>query len=280
MTTVKRPALRYHGGKWKDAKWIISHFPRHRIYIDIFGGGGSVLLRKPRSYAEVYNDKWNTVVNVFKVLRDPAAAKELERVIRLTPFSRTEFMNCGEVELMDVDDPIEKARRTIFRSFAGFGSASTNNRHATGFRANSNRSGTTPAHDWVNWPDNIQAFTDRLQGVVIENRDYREVLKQHDSPDALIYADPPYVHATRNMARGNSVYAYDMNDTEQLQLAEALNSVQGYVVLSGYESELYAELYKGWRVIRKASFADGAEPRVECLWLNPKCASEQIKMFS
>lgn len=276
---VKRPALRYHGGKWKDAKWIISHFPRHRVYIDIFGGGGSVLLRKPRSYAEVYNDKWDTVVNVFQVLRDRESAAELERLIRLTPFSRTEFMSCGELELEVVTDPIEKARRTIFRSFAGFGSASTNNKHATGFRACSNRSGTTPAHDWVNWPNHIPSFTERLQGVVIENKDYRDILKQHDSPDALVYADPPYVHATRNMARGNSVYAYDMNDQEQLELAEHLNSCKGYVVLSGYENELYADLYKGWRMVRKQSFADGASPRVECLWLNPRCDKEQIKMF-
>ena len=91
MTAPTRPALRYHGGKWRLAPWIISHFPAHRTYVEPFGGGASVLMRKPRSYAEVYNDTNAEVVNVFRVLRDPDAAKELERRIRLTPFAPGTF---------------------------------------------------------------------------------------------------------------------------------------------------------------------------------------------
>src|SRR5690606_36400469 len=202
--TVRRPPMRYHGGKWKLAPWIIGHFPRHRIYVEPFGGGASVLMRKPRSYAEVYNDAWGDVVNVFRVLRDQP--DELARLLHLTPFSREDFDLCSE----RAHDPIEQARRTIYRSLAGFGSAAVNGKYTTGFRANSNRSGTTPAQDWMNYPPHVRTFAERLRGVVIENRDAWDVMRQHDSPETLHYVDPPYMHETRNMRRGNAAYEREM----------------------------------------------------------------------
>lgn len=225
-------------------------------------------MRKPRCYAEVYNDVWDTVVNVFKVMRDPATAKELERVLRLTPYARHDFLQTGEIDLAKIADPIEKARLTIFRSFAGFGSASTNSKYATGFRASSNRSGTTPAHDWANYPQNVDSFIQRLSGVTIKSKDYSEVIKQQDSTDTLFYADPPYPHCTRNMKRGNAAYAHELTDNMHVQLADQLRQIKGMAVVSGYRCGLYDELFSGWVRLEKNAFADGASPRVECLWIN------------
>jgi DNA adenine methylase len=265
-----RPVLRYHGGKWRLAPWLISFFPRHRVYVEPFGGAASVLIRKPRSYAEVYNDSWSTVVNVFRVLRDPMSASELRAALHLTPYSREEFM----AAYPDTADPVENARRTILRSFAGFGSASTNGEHSTGFRATSNRSGTTPAHDWAHYPGQIEAFVARLQGVTIENRSAAEVIVQHDGPETLFYVDPPYPHETRNMRRGNAAYAEEMSADEHRALVASLRAVRGMVVLSGYPCELYdRELVPDWERHHHAHLADGARPRIEVIWLNPACSS-------
>lgn len=269
---ITRPILRYHGGKFRLAPWIMSFFPPHRVYVEPFGGAASVLLRKERSFAEIYNDRWGVVVNVFRVARDPFQAEQLERALRLTPFARDEF----EAEWPDEStDPVERARRAILRSFAGFGSASTNGNYATGFRANSNRSNTTPAHDWVNYPDQVKRFTDRLSGVVIENRPAAQVIETHDSPDTLHYVDPPYPHETRNMRRGNAAYEVEMTAEDHEQLAQTLQACAGMVVLSTYPNELYDRLYADWRREETEALADGARPRREVLYLNPACAAQQ-----
>lgn len=182
-----RPALRWHGGKWLLAPWIIEHFPPHRVYVEPYGGAGSVLLHKPRSYAEVWNDLDTDVVNLFRVLRDGKRAARLAELLRLTPFARAEFeAACHSAS------GVEKARRLVIRSFMGFGSGAPNLAIRTGFRANSNRSGTTPAQDWPQIPDNLLAVAGRFRGVVIENRSAADVMAQHDGPDTLHYLDPPY----------------------------------------------------------------------------------------
>jgi len=274
---LTRPVLRYHGGKWRLAPWIIEHFPQHRVYIEPFGGGASVLMRKPRSYAEVYNDLWSVVVNVFRVLRDPVMAAELERRIRLTPYAREEFEATGDDCINEIDDPVERARLTILRSFAGFGSAAINTQFSTGFRANSNRSGTTPAHDWAHYPGMINAFTERMAGVVIENRPAIDVIRQHDASNALIYVDPPYPQGTRNFQRGNASYACEMTDDDHRELAACLRNVKGMVCISGYPCELYdRELYPDWARVERTHYADGAQKRTEVLWTNYEMMQKRL----
>lgn len=272
QSAVSRPVLRYHGGKWKLAPWIISHMPPHRIYVEPFGGGASVLMRKPRSYAEVYNDQWSTVVNVFRVLRDSGKAEKLRQLLELTPYARDEFFAAYRTE---TDDDVERARKTILRSFAGFGPAATNGEHITGFRGNCGRSGTTPAHDWRNYPGQVPAFVERLQAVIIESRPAQDVIAAHDSPQTLFYVDPPYPHSTRNMRSGNAAYAVEMADEDHERLAQQLRSVAGLVMLSCYGCDLYSRLYSDWYRVEKATHADGARDRVEVLWMNPACAAAQ-----
>jgi DNA adenine methylase len=265
----KRPILRYHGGKWKLAPWIIENLPVHRCYVEPFGGAASVLLRKQRSYAEVYNDLDDDVVNLFKVARERGS--ELVERLRLTPFSRVDFKSAYEPSA----DSLERAAKMVIRSFMGFGSNGHN--RITGFRANSNRSGTTPAHDWVNYPKSLETIIERLQGVVIENRDACDVMKAHDSNVTLHYVDPPYVSSTRD--RGKD-YSHELDDNQHRALSECLHSLKGKVVLSGYACDLYEELYGHWHRIDRDAFADGARKRTESLWFNPMAELKELSLFT
>lgn len=273
VETPRRPALRYHGGKWKLAKWIIGHFPSHRTYVEPYGGAASVLLQKPRCYAEVYNDLDGEVVNLFRVLRNPAQARELVRLVHLTPFAKQEF----EESYLVAGDPIEQARRTLVRAFMGFGSAMAQG-FGTGFRDNTKRAGTTPAHDWAGMPPSLELIIERLRGVVIDSRPALELIARHDSPQTLFYIDPPYVWSTRNERYAGNAYAYEMTDDDHREMATVLHQAAGMIVLSGYACPLYDELFAGWHRSEKATFADGARKRTEVLWLN-FASSGQMDMF-
>lgn len=262
----KRPILRYHGGKWKLAPWIIGHFPPHRIYVEPYGGGASVLIRKPRSYGEIYNDLDGDIVNLFRMVRERGA--ELCRALELTPFARAEFLEAYEPS----DDVLEQARRLVVRSFMGFGSLGASGQK-TGFRADSNRSGTTPAHDWRNYPQRLPDLVERLQAVVIEEKDALAVMAQHDAQETLHYCDPPYVHETRSV--GNPYcrkgYRHEMTDEAHRWFGGVVRDLRGMVVVSGYDSPLYDELFGDWQQVRCSAHADGARDRTEVLWLNPAC---------
>lgn len=265
-----RPALRYHGGKWRLAPWILSHFPAHRCYVEPFGGGASVLLRKERSYAEVYNDLDGDVVNLFRVLRDPEMSARLAAAVALTPFARAEF----DVAYLPSDDAVERARRLLTLSHMGFGTAAmrenrNGRRQRTGFRANTSRSGTTPAADWSRLPDVIETVAERFAAVVIENRTAIQVMEAHDGPETLHYIDPPYPHGTRAKGCLRS-YRHEMTDDDHRELARCLRGLAGHVVLSGYPCDLYdVELYPDWQRIEKTTHADGARERTEVIWIKP-----------
>jgi DNA adenine methylase len=261
-TKPKRPVLRWHGGKWVLAPWIIDHFPKHRVYVEPFGGAASVLLRKERTYSEVYNDLDQGVVSLFRVLRSDRA-NELISALELTPFSREEMRAAWEA----CSDEVEQARRLIVRSFQGFGSnACSSSASATGFRANSNRSGTTPAHDWMNYPKSLPAIVERLRGVVIENSDAIDVMQPHDGPNTLHFVDPPYLPETRKTP--NRGYNHEMTYQDHERLLQAVRELRGNVVLCGYPSELYETLLTDWRRVTRSAYADGARPRTEVLWMN------------
>lgn len=260
---MTRPALRYYGGKWRAASWIISHFPPHRAYVEPFGGGASVLLQKPRSHSEIYNDMDGEVVNFFRVLRDPARAERLAELLELTPYSRADF----DESYTPVADPIEQARRTVARAFMGYSSNGVS-RRKTGFRADSGKSGTDSARSWRHYPQHVQGLVRRLQGVVIENRPALDVIRQHDGPGTLHYIDPPYLATTRN-EHDAQIYRHEMSAADHEDLLRAVREIEGAAIVSGYESELYSDWLHDWPVARKAARAGRNAPRTETIWISP-----------
>lgn len=276
MTPPNRPVLRYHGGKFRLAQWVISHFPAHRVYIEPYGGAASVLMQKPRSPGEVYNDIDDELVGLFRVLRDPGTAAALQRRLSLTPFSRSEF----RAAYATTDDPVERAARLVIRSFMGYGPDSAIRGSVTGFRVAVSRQvdfmgarrkdggGQNSAIDWAGWPPVIPAFVQRLSCVVIENHDALKVMRTSDVADALHYVDPPYPISTRTRVGKSRGYRHEMTDQQHVDLAACLAGLNGMVVLSGYRCPLYDELFAGWHRFDQHHRGQQSKALVESLWLN------------
>lgn len=273
MNAPTRPVLRWHGGKWRLAPWVISHFPPHRIYVEPYGGAASVLLRKQPVGAEVYNDLDNRIVNLFRVLRDPAKAADLMLRVEMTPFARAEFDWSYGTPVDDVDD----AHRMIVLSFMGHGSDSVTRSCRTGFRAKMTDSRALPSQAWATWHESIPQFVRRLKGVVVEQCDAIALMRRMDRRETLFYIDPPYLPETRTAITHG--YRHEIDRGGHAELLTALRHLTGMVVLSGYPSALYDDALPDWRRIETPALADGARPRTEVLWLNPACAAalEAIK---
>lgn len=284
-----RPIVRWHGGKWMIAPWILPFFPPHDTYVEAFGGGASLLLRKPRARkAEIYNDLDETLLRIFKVLQDPAKAERLVQLLELTPYSQREFewaYNCtgceepgniGDHDACKVDE-IEAARRTLVRSWMGYGSDGTAGVYRTGFRSIVNQAGKTPAGEWVNYVATIHLTIRRLRGVQLACRDAFKVLEQYDTPETLHYVDPPYLPSTRSVGNrrrgaGYHVYQHELDEMDHERLLDLLLSLKGMVILSGYPSSLYEQRLAGWQRHSRRAYADGGAPRTEVIWINPHCA--------
>lgn len=262
-----RPVVRYHGSKYRIADWVISHFPAHEEYVDVFGGAGNILLAKQRSKLEVYNDLDSRMVGLFRVLRNTEKASELTRLLELTPYAREELNTCYSDDQCDV----ESARRLIVRAYQGFGADSAVRGHKTGFRSTRSK-GFSPAHEWAKYPEVIKQFVNRLQGVVLENKSWEQIIPHYDTEYALMYLDPPYLLDTRTARRG---YRHELEDRDHENLLKLILRSESMFVISGYDSELYNDTLTGWTKRSIHARSEKNKPRVEVIWLCPR--SSQAK---
>lgn len=284
MTTVKmaRAPFPYFGGKQALVPTLLELLPTHNCYVEVFGGAGSLLFSKRPSKLEVFNDIDSGVVTTMRVLRDPAKAAELQRLLDLTPFSREEWGDCKETWALAESD-VEMARRWFVvatQSFAGRLGRGIK-REGAGWRY-----AKSPSHNPAkSYRGNIAAlpwFTGRLQLVQIENCDWRRMLANYDAPETLFYCDPPYLQSTR---RGGG-YTHELSDQDHADLLQAVQTLAGMVIISGYDSPLYREHLdeRGWERVEIATNVSAAlgnrADRTEVIWLSPNATRRRPLLWT
>lgn len=269
--------IRWAGGKGRQLDDLLPFIPDSKIYVEPFGGGGAVLLNKPRSTIEVYNDLDRSLVNLFHVLRDEESFDRFSGMLGWTLYARETFHESLDCE--SEPDPVLAAVK-----FYTMLNQSISGKRLAGKHDWARAKTDNLADRWILRQEKLGWIRDRLARVQIENHDALDVLTAWDSPGTVFYCDPPYVLDTRKKQR---YYAVEADDDYHRKLVEQLKGLKGAVVLSGYLHPIYEPLMDaGWsadsykQTANMTIHAVGAERdgRREVVWRNKQAMAFGMKV--
>jgi DNA adenine methylase len=277
-----RSPIIWFGGKYFMMRTLLPLVPVHRRYVEVFGGGASLLFHKEKSEIEVYNDIDKGLFHFFHTLR--TQPQELVKYLELVPYSRNEY-NYARATWEDEEDEVVKAGKwyTVLRQgfSADFGQSWGSNVTATG------GGNSRMVNGWLNSIPRLLECAERFRTVQVENSDYKTILDRYDTKETFFYLDPPYLPETRRAGE----YKHELTTQDHTELLEIIKEVKGKVLISGYPNPLYENSLKDWGTTTKQTVASSAgrtrnsglqgegkvlkhQGRVEQVWFNYKVGTE------
>lgn len=224
------------GGKHILAKTIISMMPEHHCYVEVFGGAGWVLFKKPTSKVEVWNDLNSDLVNLFRIVRDRLHEFKRRQFFLLS--SREEYyIFMRAIKEQKFKDDIDRAIAFYYCIKNSFGAGIF-----TGWAFGPNRS-----PKYCSSLEQLEAARERLKGVYIDNLSYEKLIPNWDRKDTLFYCDPPYYMLLKKSGKG--YYQCAFTEEDHLRLRDMLKQITGKVILSYDDNPIIRKLYRGFKVI-------------------------------
>ena len=217
----------YPGSKNRYLNKLLPYLPYDKVWVDVFGGSGSVTLARRPSKLDVYNDKHGGLTAFYRCLRDKSLKEQLIAWCDLTIHSREEFNWCRDTWEQQ-EDLVERAGRWYYSLIYSFGRLG---RHF-GRVIKPIAMGSGELRDKLTLFEDVHQ---RFKYVQIENLDWRHCLKDFDSYDTIFYLDPPY-YGTAGIA-----YKYNMDAAEHVEMCQRLFDCKGFVALSGYNNPIYGK---------------------------------------
>jgi len=220
-----RAPFGYAGGKSKCLDKILPHLPYRDAYIEPFGGSGAVLLARQPSKLEVFNDRYAGVVAFYRCLHDKDLVDKLIERLSFLIYAREEFIWCKDT-WKNCGDNVERAARWYYMHIFSF---SNKGRHF-GRSIKSKHTGVSKIENHIK---DFHIIHNRIKNVLIENQDWRQILKDFDSPNVVFYMDPPYLEVS------GGVYTHSMLNNEHKEMLDRIFTLDGFVAVSGYANDLY-----------------------------------------
>lgn len=266
-----RPPFKYYGGKFYLSKWIASLLPKHKKYVEPFGGAASVLLNKPISEIEIYNDLNLSITHLMVHIRD-----HLDDLVEILRNIKCDEQVFYEWKNRICEEPIDQAVKifVLYRMSRG-GSGITFSKSSRSYRGVSEN-----VSSWNSSIDNLTLISERLQSVQIYSKNAIDLLKENDDSKTIFYLDPPYVSSSRrSFSKENqrfelgSVYQIEMDDKQHQELLEQCLKSNSMIVISGYESEMYKDMLSSWNSTSKETYLHSSASKKkskakEMVWAN------------
>lgn len=226
-----RSFIGWIGGKSHLKNQIISLIPGDcDRYIEVCGGAGWVLFgkNKIKGQMEVFNDIDGDLINLYRQIKYNCSAlqNEIDWLQSRKLFNTYRYEIENGIELSD----LQRAARYLYLIRCSFGS----NRNSF----------ATATKRICNIIDALPAYKERLKEVIIENRDFENLIKTYDRPSALFYIDPPYVESEGYY---NKKYV-SFNKDDHLRLNSVLKGIKGRFILSYNDCDFIRDLYKDYNI--------------------------------
>ena len=241
----------YAGGRSYVLRHILNLIPPHKVYIEVFGGLAPVLLNKPRSNVEIYNDIDDRLVNMLVQLRDHPEA--FEKFIEGTPYSQglhEQYLKLYFSPEFRRMDPLKRALITFYLIATSF-----NGNIGNGMRVSLS---VNEARRFKNRAKKIKLIAERLKYVTFTCMDYREVFERWGDRNVLMFLDPPYIDVQQ-------YYVREWRIEDHVELAQRVKKLECDWMLIYNDHPLIRRLYDGYdfKEIEEKSMMERVEPGQE-----------------
>ncbi|MHC1722426.1 MAG: DNA adenine methylase [Aminipila sp.] len=218
------------GGKKLLRKEIINLFPKdYERYVEVFGGAGWVLFGKEyeTKQLEVFNDVNSNLINIYRCIK--YHCEELQRELEWLVDSREQFFYFRrQIECQIGLTDIQRAARYLYIIKYSF--------------CNDRKSFATNSKNMSRTIELMHDVKKRLSRVVIENKDFQNLIKVYDRQGALFYLDPPYVETEK-------YYDGEFTLEDHIRLRDTLKNIKGKFILSYNNCEFIRNLYKEFIIV-------------------------------
>ena len=216
--------LRWPGAKNKSFHNILIHLPLRQVFVDVFGGSGAILINRPNSKLDVYNDIHRGLVSFYRCLQDVEKCRALCDLIEFSIYSRYEFDRLKVVR-ETTDDIVLRAFAWFYTVQYSFSGLSDSYGRIT--------SGSGSVKGIRNQIPMLWHIHRRLEKVQIEELDFRRLIDDYDSANTVFYCDPPYID--KDVYNNEQPFTRD----DHLDLINLAQTCEGYFAISGYPNPIY-----------------------------------------